>query len=87
MVMVRDIFFFLNGCGYLRHIKHQSEEKYDLSDFDCARRSGLSVWLVDMRGQRRMARPVGADREAMITQITTLYNCGEQKSISARRKC
>lgn len=38
--------------------------------------------LVDDRGQRRMARLVQADRKAIITQKTVLYNCGEQKSIS-----
>ena len=34
------------------------------------------------KGQRRMFRLVGADRKATVTQITTFYNCGEQKSIS-----
>jgi len=38
--------------------------------------------LVDERHQRRMDRLVGADRKSMVTQITTLYNCGEQKSIN-----
>ena len=27
-----------------------------------------------------MTRPVEAGRKAMVTQITTLYNCSEQKS-------
>ena len=38
--------------------------------------------LVDARGQRRMARLVQADRKATVTQITTRYNRGLQKSIS-----
>ena len=38
--------------------------------------------LVDARGQRRMARLVRADRKATVTQITTRYNRGMQKSIS-----
>ena len=37
--------------------------------------------LVDERGQQSMARVVRADRKATVTQITTLYNCGEQKSM------
>uniref|UniRef100_A0A3B3CGX4 Transposase Tc1-like domain-containing protein n=1 Tax=Oryzias melastigma TaxID=30732 RepID=A0A3B3CGX4_ORYME len=40
--------------------------------------------LVDVRGQRRMARLVQADRKATVTQITTRYNRGLQKSISER---
>ncbi|KAG1959057.1 hypothetical protein F2P79_006926 [Pimephales promelas] len=40
--------------------------------------------LVDARGQRRMARLVRADRRATVTQITTRYNQGGQKSISER---
>ncbi|KAK7136638.1 hypothetical protein R3I93_016855 [Phoxinus phoxinus] len=40
--------------------------------------------LVDPRGQRRMARLVQADRKATVTQITTRYNQGVQKSISER---
>ena len=40
--------------------------------------------LVDARGQRRMARLVRADRKATVTQITTRYNQGRQKSISER---
>ncbi len=39
-------------------------------------------WLVDARGQRRKARLARADRKATVTQITTLYNQGMQKSIS-----
>ena len=38
--------------------------------------------FVDEKTQRRMVRPVGADRRATVTQITTLYNHGEQKSSS-----
>ncbi len=38
--------------------------------------------LVDAKGQRRMARPVWDDRNATVTQITTCYNWGIQKSIS-----
>ncbi|KAK0143178.1 Transposable element Tcb2 transposase [Merluccius polli] len=40
--------------------------------------------LVDARGQRRMARLFRADRKATVTQITTRYNRGMQKSISER---
>lgn len=40
--------------------------------------------LVDARGQRRMGRLVRADRKATVTQITTRYNQGRQKSISER---
>uniref|UniRef100_A0A0E9WH30 Transposase Tc1-like domain-containing protein n=1 Tax=Anguilla anguilla TaxID=7936 RepID=A0A0E9WH30_ANGAN len=43
--------------------------------------------LVDGRGQRRRARLVRADRKATITQITTRYNRGIQKSISERTTC
>ena len=38
--------------------------------------------LVDARGQRRMARLVRADRKATVTQITTRFNRGMQRSIS-----
>lgn len=36
--------------------------------------------LVDKRGQRRMARLVQANRKDAVTQKTTLYDHGEQKS-------
>ena len=36
---------------------------------------------VDERGQRRMARLVGADRKATDTPITTQTNCDEQNGI------
>ena len=38
--------------------------------------------LVDARGQRRMARLVQDDRKTTVTQITTGYNQGLQKTIS-----
>ncbi len=38
--------------------------------------------LVDVRGQRRMARLVRDDRMATVTQITTRYNQGMQNTIS-----
>ncbi len=38
--------------------------------------------LVDVRGQRRMGRLVRDDRKATVTQITTRYNQGVQKTIS-----
>ncbi len=38
--------------------------------------------LVDVRGQRRMDRLVRDDRKATVTQITTRYNQGMQKTIS-----
>ncbi len=38
--------------------------------------------LVDVRGQRRMGRLVRDDRKATVTQITTRYNQGMQKTIS-----
>lgn len=40
--------------------------------------------LVDEKGQQRISRMVESDRKASVTQITTLYNCGEQKTISER---
>ena len=40
-----------------------------------------------MRGQRRMHRLVGADRKSAVAQITTLYSCGEKKSISEWTAC
>ena len=73
------------------------KQKYDLSAFDCgmivdARQGGLSisgtvskhttVSRVNERGQRRRARLVKADRKVTVTQITTYYNRGMQKSIS-----
>lgn len=42
--------------------------------------------LVYERGDRRMARLVRADKKAMVTQITTLYNRGAQKTISKHTK-
>ena len=44
------------------------------------RRLCTRKWLVDVRGQRRMVRTV-RDGTATVTQINTLYNCGEPKSI------
>ncbi len=38
--------------------------------------------LVDVRDQRRMGRLVKDDRKATVTQITTRYNQGMQKTIS-----
>ncbi len=38
--------------------------------------------LVDVRGQRRMARLVRDDRKETVTQITTRYNQGMQNTIS-----
>ena len=38
--------------------------------------------LVDERDQQRIARLVQADRKATVTELSTLYNCGEQKSNS-----
>lgn len=43
--------------------------------------------ITDERGQRRLARLVGADREATLTQMTTLYSCGEQKNNSECTTC
>ncbi len=40
--------------------------------------------LVDARGQRRTAQLVRDDRKATVTQITTRYNQGLQKTISER---
>ena len=39
--------------------------------------------LFDEKGQRKMARQVKAERKAMVPEITSLHNCGEQKNISA----
>lgn len=47
----------------------------------------LDFRLVDERGQIRTARWIYADRLSTVTQITTLYDCGEQKSISERTAC
>ena len=41
---------------------------------------------VNERGQRRRARLVKADRKVTVTQITTHYNSGVQKSISEHFK-
>ncbi len=41
-------------------------------------------YLVECRDQRRMVRMAQADRKATVTQITTCYNRGTQKSISER---
>jgi len=38
-------------------------------------------------GQRRMARLLQADRKATVTQMTTRYNQGLQKSISEHTTC
>ncbi len=49
--------------------------------------SAAVVWtkcLVDVRGQRRMARLVRDDRKATVTQITTRYKQGMQNTISER---
>lgn len=35
--------------------------------------------VVDKKGEWKMARLVLTNRKATVTQITTLYNCGEQK--------
>ena len=43
--------------------------------------------LIHARGQRRVARLVRADRKATVTQITTRYNRGMQKSISEHTTC
>ncbi len=42
------------------------------------------VCLVDVRGQRIMSRLVRDDRKTTVTQITTRYNQGMQKTISER---
>lgn len=38
--------------------------------------------IVDERDPRTMVRLVWVDRNSMLTQISTLYNCSEHKSIS-----
>jgi len=38
-------------------------------------------YLVNARGQRRMGRLIQDDRRATLTEITTRYNRGMQKSI------
>ena len=48
--------------------------------------SSVAETLVNERGQRRRARLVEADRKVTVTQITTRYNSGMQKSISERVK-
>ena len=42
---------------------------------------------VDKRGQKKMARVVGADRKAIIIQIMAPANRGEQKIISECTTC
>lgn len=37
-------------------------------------------YLVDEGGKRRIASMVLAERMAVVSQITSIYNCGEQKS-------
>lgn len=34
------------------------------------------------KGQWRIARLIQADRNATVTQLTVLYNCGEQTNLS-----
>ncbi len=55
------------------------KEKISSEQQLCGRRS-----LVDVRGQKRMARLVRDDRKATVTQITTRYNQGMQNTISER---
>ena len=43
--------------------------------------------VVNERGQRRRARLVKADRKVTVTQISTHYNSGMQKSISEHTTC
>ena len=43
--------------------------------------------VVNERGQRRRARLVDADRKVTVTEITTHYNSGMQKSIFEHRTC
>lgn len=48
--------------------------------------SSHSVWqksYVHKRDQKRMARLVQANRKTIVTQINTLYNCGEQKRVES----
>ena len=40
--------------------------------------------LVDVRGQRRMVRLISADRNAMVTQITTLKVVSRKASRNAQ---
>lgn len=44
----------------------------------------FSGWkcLVEEGGQRTIDRPVGADRKATVTEVTSLYDRREPKSIS-----
>ncbi|KAK3555377.1 hypothetical protein QTP86_015665 [Hemibagrus guttatus] len=52
----------------------------------CNKEKTSNVWqfcrLFDERGVQRTGRLVHADRKAIVTQIITLYNCYQQKSIS-----
>ncbi len=43
--------------------------------------------LVDVRGQRRIGRPVRDDRKATVSQITTCYHQGMQNTISECTTC
>ena len=69
------------SCTTIRRVDREWSEKEKISSElqFCGHKC-----LVDVRGQRRMARLVQADRKAAVTQITTRYNRGMQKSIYER---
>ena len=84
---------YFSGVSVNVHINNQNEEKKEISViltwllvpevlvWVFLKTADLGV-LILPRGQRRMVRAVQADRKARLTQITTLYNCGEQRSFS-----
>lgn len=73
-----------NSCNYQISQSCNSSARCEtaiLVNVHINRRSGEKVKsIVDERGQRRMARLVGAVRTTTVTQITTPYICGEQEA-------
>uniref|UniRef100_A0A674NLN9 Uncharacterized protein n=1 Tax=Takifugu rubripes TaxID=31033 RepID=A0A674NLN9_TAKRU len=59
----------------------------DLLGFSCSSGSCGSKFLVDVRGQRRMARLVQDDRNATVSRIATCYNKGMQNAILECTTC
>lgn len=56
---------------------HNMSSEFSLRMVPKKKAADLRMETLLMRGQRRMTGLVCADREATITQMATLYNCGE----------
>ncbi len=69
------------SCTTISRVYREWSEKEKISN---ERQSCGRKCLVDVRDQRRMGRLVKDDRKATVTQITTRYNQGMQKTISER---